>query len=95
MVPSKRNNIFWNVYCNIKNIIYFSYGHNVRFAVIRNSREIIVSWCDTFAKPIKTLVRSYELAPDFQTISSVKEMESVHHYISSLHNIHGMIWPLI
>ncbi|GLV44614.1 hypothetical protein CBL_13454 [Carabus blaptoides fortunei] len=64
------------------------YGDDVRFAVVRSSREIIVSWCDTFSKPIKSVIRSYQLAPDFQTVASVKEMETVPHYVSSIHNIH-------
>lgn len=67
----------------------YRYGDDVRFAVVRSSREIIVSWCDTFSKPVKSVIRSYQLAPDFQTVASVKEMETVPHYVSSIHNIHG------
>lgn len=37
-----------------------------------------------------TVVRCYHLAADYQTVEVIKEIQSVEHYVSSLHNIEGM-----
>lgn len=52
--------------------------------------KIIVSWHVTTEDNIlRTFVHAYQLAPDYQMVSYISEIEPVDHYVSSLHNIEG------
>lgn len=56
--------------------------------------KIVVSWHsaneDSNASK-KTFIHAYHLAPDYQTVSNIYNIEPVDHYVSSLHNIEGKI----
>lgn len=57
---------------------------------MQNSRNVIVSWRMVRGEEKVTVVHCYHLAADYQTVEVIKEIESVKHYVSSLHNIEGM-----
>lgn len=66
-----------------------SSAEDVRYIVMQSSRNVIVSWRVLRGEEKMTVVHCYHLAADYQTVEVIKEIESVHHYVSSLHNIEG------
>lgn len=50
---------------------------------------IIVSWNVADERESSTLVHCYHLSSDYQLVTSIKEMQTVNHCISSLNNIEG------
>ncbi|KAF2901412.1 hypothetical protein ILUMI_04774 [Ignelater luminosus] len=63
------------------------YASDVQYIVLRSSLCIIVSWTVNADSISSTVVHCYHLSADFQMVSSITEMQSVDHYVSSLHNI--------
>ncbi|GJQ80905.1 hypothetical protein Trydic_g4722 [Trypoxylus dichotomus] len=62
-------------------------GSDVQYIVLRNSGSIVVSWVEIRDDMKKTVVHCYTLAPDYQTVVSIREMDTVDHCVTSLHNI--------
>lgn len=54
-----------------------------------NSRNVVVSWRVLQGEEKKTIIHCYHLAADYQTVDVIKEVQSIDHYVSSLHNIEG------
>lgn len=62
---------------------------DVQYIVLRNSRNIVVSWVETRDDTKKNVVHCYCFAPDYQTVISIREIDTIDHHVSSLHNIEG------
>ncbi|KAK9744710.1 hypothetical protein QE152_g7479 [Popillia japonica] len=62
-------------------------GNDVRYIVLQNSRSIVVSWVEIRDDMKKTVVHCYSLAADYQTVVSIRELHTVDHCVTSLHNI--------
>lgn len=67
----------------------------MRYVVLTNSLNIVVSWSTIRDDEKVTIVHCYHLASDFQTVDAIKEVESVNHYVTSLHNIEGMLFLIV
>lgn len=63
------------------------FADDVQYVALKNTLNIVVSWNTVVDRNKQTLVRIYTLANDFQTISKVRAIAKVEHYVSSLHNI--------
>ncbi|KAJ8923359.1 hypothetical protein NQ315_001917 [Exocentrus adspersus] len=65
------------------------FADDVQYSVMKNVPKIIVSWHSAHEDNTekKTFVHAYRLAPDFQTVDCIYNIEPVDHYVSSLHNI--------
>lgn len=53
---------------------------------MRYSREVVVGWRDQL-EPDRTHVRAFELALDFQTITSIRQFEDVYEELTTMHII--------
>lgn len=71
------------------------FGEDVRYVVMRSCRCVVVSWRVLDDNDKITIVHCYNLAPDFQSVESIKELEKVNHYVTSLHNIEGKIFKTV
>ncbi|CAH0563592.1 unnamed protein product [Brassicogethes aeneus] len=80
----KRQNGLEKKVLQIENINGFA--DDVQYVVLKNAATIIVSWHSVSENNKITLVHKYCLASDFATVANT-EMQSVNHYVSSLHNI--------
>lgn len=68
------------------------YATDVQYVVLTNSRNIVVSWNVKSQDATTTIIHCYHLALDFQTVETIREVESINHYITSLHNIKGKMF---
>lgn len=82
----RQNGVFKKV-LQLENIK--SSTEDVRYVVMANSRDIVVSWRMVRGDEKVTMIRCYSLAADYQTVDVIKEVESVDHCVWSLHNIEG------
>lgn len=48
-----------------------------------------MSWYCVTEDTRQTLIHCYQMATDYQTVDTVRELQNVDHYVSSLHNILG------
>lgn len=61
----------------------------MQYVVLRNTPNIVVTWNVIDNDVSTTVLHCYQLSPDYQTVISIKKMQTISHYVSSLHNIQG------